>query len=107
MSHTHASVQTNTIYILEVDEFGAVCVEVEASAVAADGVPADGGRGVLELLGHVRTHPLAVQTQERPAHLKETERRGSDSCRTAKDLFRNDICSAAVINYPHYSLALY
>ena len=84
-THTQASAQTtNTIYLLEVNEFGAVCVEVEASAVA-------GGRGVLELLGHVRTHPLAVQTKERPAHLKETERRGSDT-----DVTQLKICSGTI-----------
>ena len=56
-------------HLLEVDELGLVSVEVETRAVVADGVPADGVWGVLELLGYVFDHPLAVHAHEAPAHL--------------------------------------
>lgn len=49
-------------------------VEVEARAVVANGVPADGGRGVFELLRDVFDHPLAVHAQEGAAHLRPQRR---------------------------------
>ena len=61
-------------YLLEVDELGLVRVEVEARAVVADGVPADGGRRVFELLGDVFDQPLAVHAQEGSAHLRPQRR---------------------------------
>lgn len=57
-------------YLLEVDELGFVCVEVEAGAVVADGVPADGRWGVFELLGDVFDQCLAVHAQEGATHLE-------------------------------------
>lgn len=47
-----------------------MCVEVEAGAVVADRVSADGWWGVFELLGDIFDHCLAVHAQERAAHLK-------------------------------------
>lgn len=49
-THTHTHPPS---YLLEVDELGFVRVEVEAGAVVADGVSADGGWGVFELLRDV------------------------------------------------------
>lgn len=59
-------------YLLEVDELGFVCVQVEAGAVVADGIPADGRRGVFELLRDVFDQRLAVHALEGPAHLQNT-----------------------------------
>lgn len=56
--------------LLEVDELGLVGVEVEAGAVVADGVPADGWWRVLELLRDVFDQRLAVHAQEGTAHLQ-------------------------------------
>lgn len=56
-------------YLLEVDELGFVCVEVEAGAVVADRVPADGWGRVFELLRDVFDHGLAVHAKEGAAHL--------------------------------------
>lgn len=60
----------STVYLLEVDELGLVRVQVEAGAVVADGVPADGRRGVFELLRDVFDQRLAVHAQEGTAHLQ-------------------------------------
>lgn len=57
-------------YLLEVDELGFVRVEVEAGAVVAHGVPADGWRAVFELLGDVFDHRLAVHALKGAAHLR-------------------------------------
>lgn len=50
---------------------------MEARAVVADGVPADGGRGVFELLRDVFDHPLAVHAQEGAAHLRPQKEGGT------------------------------
>lgn len=47
-----------------------MCVEVEAGAVVADGVSADGRWRVFKLLGDVFDHGLAVHAQEGAAHLE-------------------------------------
>lgn len=60
---------------------------MEAGAVAADGVAADGGRGVLELLRDVFDQRLAVQTLEGPADLRRQRRHGR-STNTSKLLRR-------------------
>lgn len=57
-------------YLLEVDELGFVCVQVEAGAVVADRVSADGWWGVLELLWDVFDQGLAVHAQEGAARLR-------------------------------------
>lgn len=49
---------------------------MEAGAVAADGVAADGGRGVLELLRDVFDQRLAVQALEGPADLRWQRQHG-------------------------------
>lgn len=59
-TNTHS---THT-YLLEVDELGFVCVEVEAGAVVADRVSADGWWGVFELLWDVFDQRLTVHTLE-------------------------------------------
>lgn len=56
-------------YLLEVNKLGFVRVEVEAGAVVAHRVSADGWRGVFELLGDVFDHCLAVHAQEGATHL--------------------------------------
>lgn len=61
-------------YLLEVYELGFVCVQVEAGAVVADRVPADGRRGVLELLRDVFDQRLAVHTLKGPADLRPQRR---------------------------------
>lgn len=70
--HDHHYTRSSCLdsYLLEVDELGLVCVEVEAGAVVADGVSADGWWGVFELLGDVFDHCLAVHAEESTAHLK-------------------------------------
>lgn len=60
----------NGNYLLEVNELRFVCVQVEASAVIADRVPADGRRRVFELLGDVFDHRLAVHALEGRTHLQ-------------------------------------
>lgn len=57
-------------HLLEVDELGFVCVEVEAGAVVAGGVSADGWWGVFELLRDVFDHRLAVHALEGGTHLQ-------------------------------------
>lgn len=69
--HTHARELPS--YLLEVDELGLVRVEVEARAVAAGWVSADGGRRVLELLRDVFDHRLTVHAQEGAADLKTAQ----------------------------------
>ena len=64
-----ARTQSHT-YLLEVNELGFVCVQVEAGAVVADRVPTDGWWGVFELLRDIFDHSLAVHAQEGAAHLR-------------------------------------
>lgn len=59
-------------YLLEIDELGFVCVQVETGAVVADGIPADGRWGVFELLRDVFDQRLAVHALEGPTHLQNT-----------------------------------
>lgn len=69
---THASEYTcksPQSYLLEVNKLGFVCVKVEARAVVAGRVPADGWRGVFELLRDIFDDCLAVHAQEGAAHL--------------------------------------
>lgn len=71
LSYTDTHTDTHT-HLLEVDELGLVCVEVEAGAVVAHRVPADGGRRVLELLGDIFDQRLAVHALEGAAHLQSS-----------------------------------
>lgn len=48
-----------------------MCVQVEAGAVVADRIPADGRWGVFELLRDVFDQRLAVHALEGPTHLKK------------------------------------
>lgn len=57
-------------YLLEVNELGFVCVKMEAGAIVAHRVSADGWWGVLKLLGDIFDHCLAVHAQEGAADLK-------------------------------------
>lgn len=70
-------------YLLEVDELGFVRVEVEAGAVVAHGVPADGRRRVFELLRDIFDHCLAVHAQEGTAHLHQRKQDGFNDKRQA------------------------
>lgn len=56
------------LYLLEVDEFGFVCIQEKASAVVAHRVAANAWLSVFKLLLHVLYHSLTVQTQEGAAH---------------------------------------
>jgi len=66
-------------YLLEVNEFGFVCVQEKTSTVVAYRIAANAGLGVFKLLFHIFNHSLTVQTQEGPAHQLRVNRVSTDN----------------------------
>lgn len=76
-------------YLLEVDEFGFVCIQEKASTVVAHRVAANARLSVFKLLLHILYRSLTVQAQEGPAHQLRVNRMSTDNLATEAHKWAN------------------